>query len=98
VAVETTERVKRADVAEAERLSRPLKYLTSSRESKEELAREILAQDPVQEGLICIFTALEPCMTFEYQRSQDRSERGLKLYPGKCLHLYQYFIDPVFGF
>lgn len=97
-ALETTERLKRAAVAEAERFKRPVKYLTSSRESKEDLAREILARDPVQEGLICVFTTLEPCMTFEYQRSQDRSERGLKLYPGKCLHLYQYRIDPVFGF
>ena len=97
-AVETTEQVKQAAVREAERLNRPVKYLTSSRESKEDLAREILARDPVQEGLICVFKTLEPCMTFEYQRSQDRSERGLKLYPGKCLHLYHYFIDPVFGF
>jgi hypothetical protein len=37
-------------------------------------------------------------MTFEYLRSKDRTERGLKLYPGKCLHLYKYFIHPIFGF
>ena len=97
-ATATTERVKRASLEEAERLNRPVRYLTSSRASKEELAREILAQSPVDEGLICVFTTLEPCRTFEYQRSQDRSERGLKLYPGKCLHLYKYYIDPVFGF
>lgn len=97
-AVETTERLKRAALADAERLKRPVRYLSSSRDSKEDLAREILAADPVAQGLICIFTTLEPCMTFEYRRSQDRNERGLKLCPGKCLHLYQYFIHPVFGF
>jgi hypothetical protein len=97
-AVETTERVKQAALSEAERLNRPVRYLRSSRESKEDLAREILANDPVDEGLICVFTTLEPCMTFEYLRSQDRNQRGLKLQPGKCLHLYKYYIDPVFGF
>jgi len=97
-ATETTERVKRASLREANRLNRPVRYLTSSRDSKEDLAREIQAAHGVQNGLICVFTALEPCMTFEYQRSQDRTERGLKLYPGKCLHIYQYFMHPVFGF
>ena len=97
-ALKTTEQVKRAAHEEAERLGRPLRYLKTSGESKEDLARQILARHPVSEGLICIFTVLEPCMTFEYQRSKDRTERGLKLYPGKCLHLYKYWIDPVFGF
>ncbi len=97
-AIETTERVKQAALSDAERLKRPVRYLTSSRDSKEDLAREILAADPVPQGLICIFTTLETCRTFEYRRSQDHNERGLILYPGKCLHLYKYFIDPVFGF
>ena len=97
-AVETTERIKQGALSEAERLKRPIRYLSSSRESKEDLARKILATDPVDEGLICVFTVLEPCMTFEYFRSQNRNERGLKLRPGKCLHIYKYFIDPVFGF
>jgi hypothetical protein len=37
-------------------------------------------------------------MSFEYHRSQDRNERGLKLRPKKCLHVYKYFIHPDFGF
>ena len=94
----TTNRIRRAAEDEAEHLGRPLRYLKTSGASKEELARQILAQSPVSEGLICIFTTVEPCMTFEYERSKDRSQRGLKLYPGKCLHLYKYWIDPVFGF
>ena len=94
----TTDQIRRAAQQEAERLNRPLRYLKTSRDSKEELARQILLERPVAEGLICVFTTVEPCMTFEYERSKDRSERGLKLYPGKCLHLYKYWIDPVFGF
>jgi hypothetical protein len=37
-------------------------------------------------------------MTFEYHRSANPTERGLRLRPGKCLHLYQYLLHPRFGF
>jgi hypothetical protein len=37
-------------------------------------------------------------MSFEYHRSKDPKERGLRLRPSKCLHLYQYFLHPRFGF
>jgi len=94
----TTARIKRMAEIEAKELGRPLRYLRSASESKEDLAREVLREHPISKGLICTFTTLEPCMTFEYERSQDRSERGLKLYPGKCLHIYKYWLDPVFGF
>ncbi len=97
-ATKTTAMIKKAALAEADRLERPVKYLTGAKASKDKLAREILANQPVEQGLICVFTTLEQCMTFEYQRSQDRTERGLKLYPGKCLHIYKYLLHPVFGF
>jgi hypothetical protein len=94
----TTAQIRREAEQESERLGRPFLYLKRSSQSKEDLARKILSQNPTTEGLICTFTTVEPCMTFEYERSKDRTERGLKLYPGKCLHLYKYWIDPVFGF
>jgi hypothetical protein len=43
------------------------------------LAREILAENPVEQGLICVLKVVEPCMTFEYHRSPNREERGLRL-------------------
>jgi hypothetical protein len=94
----TTERLRQAALAEANALGRPMRYLASSAIDKEKLARRLLAEQPIDQGLICVFTALEPCMTFEYHRSQNRDERGLKLRPGKCLHLYKYFLHPRFGF
>jgi hypothetical protein len=94
----TTERVKEASLAEARRLDRPIRYLESSATDKEQLARRLLAKHPVQQGLICVLTSVEPCMTFEYHRSANRDERGLRLRPRKCLHLYQYFLHPRFGF
>jgi hypothetical protein len=94
----TTNRLKEASLAEARRLDRPVRYLDSPKVNKEDLARQLLAQHPVEEGLICVMTALEPCMSFEYHRSQNRDERGLRLRPSKCLHLYKYFLHPRFGF
>lgn len=94
----TTEQVKQASLAEAREHNRPVHYLESPNTSKEDFARKLLAEQPVKQGLICVLTALEPCMTFEYHRSADRNKRGLRLRPGKCLHLYKYFLHPRFGF
>jgi hypothetical protein len=94
----TSERVKQAAFAEAQRLGRPVRYLESSATDKEKLAQRLLAEQPVERGLICVLTAVEPCMSFEYHRSPNRDERGLRLRPRKCLHLYKYFLHPRFGF
>lgn len=94
----TTARLKEASLAEANALDRPVRYLQSPAIDKEALARRLLSEHPIKQGLICVLSALEPCMTFEYHRSAKREERGLRLVPGKCLHLYQYFLHPRFGF
>jgi len=96
--VAVTDRVKTASLAEATEHGRPVRYLQSSATNKEALARLLLEEHPLDEGLICILKAVEPCMTFEYERSADFSERGLRLRPGKCLHLYKYWRHPIFGF
>lgn len=83
---------------EAQELGRPDRYLPSSGTDKEKLARKLLEENPVSEGLICVLSAVEPCMSFEYHRSQDREARGLRRVPRKCLHFYKYFIHPQFGF
>lgn len=94
----TSNRVKQAAYEEARSLGRPLQYLESSGVSKEDLARRLLAAHPVERGLICTLTAVEPCVSFEYQRSADKEQRGLKLRRRKCLHLYKYYLHPRFGF
>jgi hypothetical protein len=94
----TSEAVKAASLAEAERHERPVRYLESSATSKEDLAKTLLAEHPVRSGLVCAFKTVEPCRSFEYHRDADRSRRGLKLRTRKCLHIYKYFIHPLFGF
>lgn len=94
----TSERIKDAALATARRRDRPVRYLESSATSKEHLAKRLLAENPVDRGLVCAFKAVEPCMSFEYHRSPNVEERGLKLRPRKCLHIYHYLVHPTFGF
>jgi hypothetical protein len=93
-----TRRLKEASEALAERTGRPMRYLSSTATSKEQIARDIARTGGITEGLICILTAVEPCMSYEIVR--DRESKHLKLMPQrrKCLFLYHYHIHPVFGF
>src|SRR3979409_193076 len=75
-ALAATEQVKQASLAEARQNNRPIVYLQSPNVDKQELARRVLAENPVEQGLICVFKAIEPCRTFEYQRSANHDERG----------------------
>jgi hypothetical protein len=94
----TSERVKESALQETREAKRPVRYLESSHIDKEDLARQIEAERPVREGPICALTAVEPCTSFEYHRSQVVAERGLKPRRRKCLHIYQYLRHPTFGF
>jgi len=93
----TSDEIKDAALVEAHGSKRPVRYLKSSKTNKEELVRHLLAEHPVDTGLVCTLTTVEPCMSFEYHRSRDPKERGLKLVPRKCLHLYKYFLHPELG-
>jgi len=66
----TSDAIKQAAMAEAGAAGRPVRYLESSRTSKEDLARALLDEHPVDEGLVCVFKTVEPCMSFEYHRSR----------------------------
>jgi hypothetical protein len=58
-----SERLKQACQAKAEALRRPMKYLASAGESKEEVARGIAAPEKIEEGLVCVLSCVEPCQT-----------------------------------
>jgi hypothetical protein len=77
--------VKAAALAEAERRSRPGEHLESPKTSKADLAKSLLARDPLEKpGLVCLFEAVEACMSVEYHRSPKVAARGLKLRPMTC--------------
>jgi hypothetical protein len=91
-------RLKEASLAEAEALGRPVKYLTSSQVSKEEIARGIAAKEGIRDGLVCVLSCVEPCWSFEIHRNREKKRLELEPRYRKCLFLYHYWMDPVFGF
>ncbi len=79
----------------AEKLGRPYKYLNGGDLRKDDEARRIAEQDNIDDGLICIFTRVEPNRTFKlkYGDGKPRIDKHF----GQCLTLYFYFMDKDYG-
>jgi hypothetical protein len=95
---QVSDRIKAASLHAAEEQARPIHYLYSSQISKEDMARKIAAQDRVQEGLVCVLSCVEPCMSYEVRRSAANKQLELASCIRKCLHLYHYWVHPQLGF
>jgi hypothetical protein len=90
--------LKEASLQEANRLNRPIVYLPTSGEDKSEIARKIMNEDKIDKGLICVLKSVEPCLSYEVHRNKQKKKLELKRDWRKCLYLYHYWIDEVFGF
>jgi hypothetical protein len=88
------ERVKKHALSIATEARRPYQYL-SGPARKEDLARQIAERDGIAEGLVCVFSVLEPCRTFSlvWKDTQPFVQPAWR----KCLHLYFYFLDRQLG-
>lgn len=78
-------------------LNRPLIYLTSAKLPKEKTALDVLASNPVSEGLICILSVVENCQTFQPVK-QENGLLQLRSVTRKCKYYYFYYLDKTFGF
>jgi hypothetical protein len=81
----------------ASKAGRPYVYLPSSKDSKEELALQIVARDRLKQGLICVFACVEPCQSFDLRKDAATKHLQLMSKERKCLHLYFYYLDREFG-
>jgi hypothetical protein len=96
-AEEVSELVKDASLQEARQTGRPIQYLPSSQVRKKDLALKIAQQDGIHDGLICVLTCVEPCMSFHVRRDRQAKKIALESRTRKCLHLYHYYDHPQFG-
>jgi hypothetical protein len=96
-AQERTDRLIAESEAVAKQAGRPIEYLRSPQLRKEDLARAWAERDGIANGLIGMFTCVEPCWSVAVRG--NRATKKLELRPEfrKCLHLYQYHRHPVFG-
>ena len=92
-----TDRIRQAAVLLAQQHKRPVKYLPSSRTSKEEIACQMAQQDGLSSGLIAVFSCVEPCRTWFARGNFITKKLELKLQWGKCIHLYFYFLHQEWG-
>jgi hypothetical protein len=93
-----TRQIKEASLVEARRLNRPIQYLPSSKTGKKTMAEQIAVRDQIQNGLICVLSCVEPCLSFDVGPNAARQQLELKHRLRKCLFLHHYWMHPVFGF
>lgn len=97
-AEKVTKRIREASLRAAEELGRPIIYLPGGKVDKEKVARQIAEEDRVDRGLICVLKAVESCKSFRVVHVPEENRFEPRLVPRKCLHLYHYMKDPLFGF
>ena len=73
-------------------------YLRSSGINKEKLARQIAEEKGITEGSICMLSVVEPCIAPMVKGNRASKKLELVMAPRKCIFLYHYFDDPLFGF
>ena len=81
-----------------DRFGLPTRYLESTRDRKEDIARKFLDQRPVRNGPICLLSVIEPCSSWQVFRSREAGTQTVQRRARKCLHNYHYFLDSELGF
>jgi hypothetical protein len=95
---EISKAVKEASLAPLHKAGRPVRYLNSGKENKQQMAIEIAAQDGIREGTVCALTAVELCTSYAIRVDPDTHKPVLQMCPRKSLYIYHYLIHPIFGF
>lgn len=87
--------------AHAERLAQEhgleIEFIRRKNFRKEERIKEIVATRGDHEGLVHIFSAMEPCPSFRPWHDKATGKTFLRPTEAKCLHYYFYFIDRELG-
>src|SRR5215210_3801117 len=60
---------------------------------KDDLAKSIAARDGITAGIVCLISAVEPCMSFQVRRRNESGRIEMFRRERKCLHHYLYLID-----
>jgi len=74
-----------------------IEFLRKRNVRKEDRVKEALARRGDHPGLVCIFSAMEPCSTYKPWHDKQTGRTFLKPDDGKCLRYYFYFVDEQLG-
>ena len=64
---------------------------------KEERVKQILDERGDHPGLVHVFSAMEPCLSFRPWHEKKTGQTTLRPRDAKCLHYYFYFVDAELG-
>jgi hypothetical protein len=92
-----SEKIKEHAYGVAKAKNRPVQYVASSSDSKEDIAMKIAERDGIKEGLIVVLTCVEPCQSFDIEKNKKQKQLKLVSRWRKCLHLYFYWLDREYG-
>ena len=93
-AVQQSEALKRHAMQVAQEAGRPYEYLRSYKD-KDAYVKKVLANNPVDEGLVCVLSTLEACSSFKLKYGEERPH--LDHDKPRCLCVYFYLIDKTLG-
>ena len=93
---QVSQKLKKASLAAALELGRVVQYVAPSAD-KNAVARRLREEQKIEQGLVCVLTSVEPCQSFRVLPNRTTKHLELKREQRQCLHLYHYWIDPVFG-
>ncbi len=65
---------------------------------KDDLAKTIAERDGITAGIVCLISAVEPCMSFQVRKRNESGRIEMFRRERRCLHHYLYLIDDEFGF
>lgn len=77
---------------------RQVLWLPSSRESKEERARQIAAEEGISSGVICVFSCLETARAMEACPNRATRKLEFQLREKRARHFYVYLFHTLLGF
>jgi len=92
-----TKRIRTSCEEKAHALGIETRYLTSSSDDKEKLARKIAENKGIEQGPICLFSVVEPCIAPTVKGNKSLKKLVLEMRQRKCVWLYYYFNDPTYG-
>lgn len=72
-------------------------YVRKKNFRKEDKVKAVLKERGIDPGLVWIFSALEPCTTYQPWHDKTSGRTYLRYDDGKCLHYYFYFVDEELG-
>jgi hypothetical protein len=92
-----TEAIKANAEALAAAAGLTIEYIRKKNFRKEDKVKSVLKQRGDKPGLVWVFSALEPCTTYQPWHDKASHRTFLRYDDGKCLHYYFYFIDEELG-